>query len=172
MLHDAVGIERGHMTTIHSYTNDQTCSTSSTRICYRARAAAMSKIPTSTGAAKAVGLVLPELKGKLDGIAIRVPTPNVSLVDLTFVPKRDTSVDEINAGHRRRPPTARSRACSRTERAAGLDRLQPHPALSSTVAMPQTKMIEGKLAACSPGTTTSGASRPACATPPWHMAVL
>ena len=96
VLHDAVGIERGMMTTIHSYTNDQPSLDQMHKDLYRARAAALSMIPTSTGAAKAVGLVLPELKGKLDGMSVRVPTPNVSLVDLKFVARRATSVDEIN----------------------------------------------------------------------------
>ena len=96
VLHDTVGIERGHMTTIHSYTNDQSLLDVFHSDMRRARAAASSMIPTSTGAAKAVGLVLPELAGKLDGVAIRVPTPNVSLVDLTFTPSRSTTVDEIN----------------------------------------------------------------------------
>src|SRR4249920_108112 len=97
VLHDLVGIERGHMTTIHSFTNDQNLLDVFHKDLYRARAATMSMIPTSTGAAKAVGLVLPELKGKLDGVAIRVPTMNVSMVDLTFVPKRDTDAAEITA---------------------------------------------------------------------------
>ncbi len=96
VLHDAVGIERGMMTTIHSYTNDQPSLDQMHKDLYRARAATLSMIPTSTGAAKAVGLVLPELKGKLDGISVRVPTPNVSLVDLKFVSKKATSVQEIN----------------------------------------------------------------------------
>ena len=97
VLNKAVGIKRGFMTTIHSYTGDQpTLDTMHTDL-YRARAAAMSMIPTSTGAAKAVGLVLPELNGKLDGVAIRVPTPNVSVVDLTFEAERDTTVEELNA---------------------------------------------------------------------------
>lgn len=97
VLNDAVGITKGFMTTIHSYTGDQpTLDTMHTDL-YRARAAALSMIPTSTGAAKAVGLVLPELNGKLDGVAIRVPTPNVSVVDLTFEASRDTTVEEINA---------------------------------------------------------------------------
>jgi glyceraldehyde 3-phosphate dehydrogenase len=96
VLNDAVGIERGMMTTIHSYTNDQPTLDQMHKDLYRARAAALSMIPTSTGAAKAVGLVLPELQGKLDGISVRVPTPNVSLVDLKFVARRPTSVDEIN----------------------------------------------------------------------------
>jgi glyceraldehyde 3-phosphate dehydrogenase len=96
VLNDAVGIERGMMTTIHSYTNDQPSLDQMHKDLYRARAAALSMIPTSTGAAKAVGLVLPELKGKLEGVSVRVPTPNVSLVDLKFVAKKATSVQEIN----------------------------------------------------------------------------
>ncbi|WP_071799115.1 type I glyceraldehyde-3-phosphate dehydrogenase [Natronohydrobacter thiooxidans] len=97
VLNDAVGISRGFMTTIHSYTGDQPTLDTMHKDLYRARAAAMSMIPTSTGAAKAVGLVLPELAGKLDGVAIRVPTPNVSVVDLTFEATRDVTVEEINA---------------------------------------------------------------------------
>jgi glyceraldehyde 3-phosphate dehydrogenase len=97
VLNDAVGIEKGFMTTIHSYTNDQPSLDQMHKDLYRARAAAISMIPTTTGAAKAVGLVLPELKGKLDGTAIRVPTPNVSVVDFKFVAKRATTTDEINA---------------------------------------------------------------------------
>jgi len=96
VLNDTVGIKRGLMTTIHSYTGDQPTLDTMHKDLYRARAAAMSMIPTSTGAAKAVGLVLPELAGKLDGTAIRVPTPNVSVVDLTFEANRDTTADEIN----------------------------------------------------------------------------
>jgi glyceraldehyde 3-phosphate dehydrogenase len=97
VLNDVIGIEKGMMTTIHSYTGDQPTLDTMHKDLYRGRAAALSMIPTSTGAAKAVGLVLPELKGKLDGFAIRVPTPNVSVVDLKFIAKRATSVDEINA---------------------------------------------------------------------------
>lgn len=97
VLNDAVGITRGFMTTIHSYTGDQPTLDTRHKDLYRARAAAMSMIPTSTGAARAVGLVLPELNGKLDGVAIRVPTPNVSAVDLTFEAARATTVEEINA---------------------------------------------------------------------------
>ncbi|MCG6114674.1 MAG: type I glyceraldehyde-3-phosphate dehydrogenase [Mesorhizobium sp.] len=96
VLNDAIGIEKGFMTTIHAYTGDQPTLDTMHKDLYRGRAAALSMIPTSTGAAKAVGLVLPELKGKLDGVAIRVPTPNVSVVDLTFETKRATSVEEIN----------------------------------------------------------------------------
>jgi glyceraldehyde 3-phosphate dehydrogenase len=95
-LNEAVGIERGMMTTIHSYTGDQPTLDTMHKDLYRARAAALSMIPTSTGAAKAVGLVLPELNGKLDGFAMRVPTPNVSVVDLKFIARRATSVKEIN----------------------------------------------------------------------------
>ncbi len=96
VLNDAIGIEKGFMTTIHSYTNDQNIVDANHKDLRRARAAAMSMIPTSTGAAKAIGLVLPELKGKLDGGAIRVPTANVSMVDLSFIAKRNTSKDEIH----------------------------------------------------------------------------
>ena len=97
VLHDLVGIEKGMMTTIHSYTNDQPSLDQMHKDLYRGRAAAVSMIPTSTGAAKAVGLVLPELNGKLDGISVRVPTPNVSVVDLKFVSKKKTTPEEINA---------------------------------------------------------------------------
>ena len=97
VLHKAIGIEKGMMTTVHSYTGDQPTLDTMHKDLYRARAAALSMIPTSTGAAKAVGLVLPELNGKLDGFAMRVPTPNVSVVDLKFIAKRATSRDEINA---------------------------------------------------------------------------
>lgn len=97
VLNDHIGIDKGFMTTIHSYTNDQNIIDSTHKDLRRARAAAMSLVPTSTGAAKAIGLVLPELDGKLDGVAIRVPTPNVSLVDLTFESRVDCSADEINS---------------------------------------------------------------------------
>ena len=97
VLNDAIGITKGFMTTIHSYTGDQPTLDTMHKDLYRARAAALSMIPTSTGAAKAVGLVLPELNGKLDGVAIRVPTPNVSVVDLTFESARPTTVEEVNA---------------------------------------------------------------------------
>jgi glyceraldehyde 3-phosphate dehydrogenase len=96
VMNELVGLEKGMMTTIHSYTGDQPTLDTMHKDLYRGRAAALSQIPTSTGAAKAIGLVLPELKGKLDGISIRVPTPNVSLVDLKFVAKRATTVQEVN----------------------------------------------------------------------------
>ncbi|HET6160497.1 MAG TPA: type I glyceraldehyde-3-phosphate dehydrogenase [Dongiaceae bacterium] len=97
VLHSAFGIERGYMTTIHSYTGDQPTLDTLHKDLYRARAAAQNLIPTTTGAAKAVGLVLPDLKGKLDGTSIRVPTPNVSLVDFKFVPKKTVTKEAINA---------------------------------------------------------------------------
>jgi glyceraldehyde 3-phosphate dehydrogenase (phosphorylating) len=101
VLNDALGIEKGFMTTIHSYTNDQPSLDQMHKDLYRARAAALSMIPTSTGAAKAVGLVLPELNGKLDGTSIRVPTPNVSVIDFKFIAKRATTKDEVNDAIRR-----------------------------------------------------------------------
>ena len=97
VLNDAFGIEKGFMTTVHAYTGDQPTLDTMHKDLYRARAAAMSMIPTSTGAAKAVGLVLPELKGKLDGVSIRVPTPNVSVIDLKIVSRKSVTVDEVNA---------------------------------------------------------------------------
>ncbi len=100
VLNNAIGIDKGFMTTIHSYTGDQPTLDTMHKDLYRARAAALSMIPTSTGAAKAVGLVMPELNGKLDGVAIRVPTPNVSVVDFKFIAARATSVEEINAAIR------------------------------------------------------------------------
>jgi glyceraldehyde 3-phosphate dehydrogenase len=96
VLHEAIGIEKGMMTTIHSYTGDQPTLDTMHKDLYRGRAAALSMIPTSTGAAKAVGLVMPDLNGKLDGISVRVPTPNVSLVDFKFIAKRETTAKEIN----------------------------------------------------------------------------
>ena len=109
VLHKAIGIEHGYMTTIHSYTGDQPVLDTLHKDLYRARAAALSMIPTTTGAAKAVGQVLPELKGKLDGSSIRVPTPNVSMIDFKFVPKRATTVDEVNKSRSRRRPAATAR---------------------------------------------------------------
>lgn len=97
ILNDNIGIEKGFMTSIHAYTNDQNIVDNAHKDLRRARACAMSMVPTSTGAAKAIGLVLPELKGKLDGVAIRVPTPNVSMVDLNFIAKRKTSIEEVNS---------------------------------------------------------------------------
>ena len=129
VLNDLCGIKSGFMTTIHAYTNDQNVLDQAHKDMRRARAAALNMIPTSTGAAAAVGLVLPELKGKLDGTAIRVPTPNVSVVDLKFIPGRETSVgrDQQGNGARRRPGAQGHPR--RHQRAAGVDRLQPRPAL-------------------------------------------
>jgi glyceraldehyde 3-phosphate dehydrogenase len=127
VLNDAIGIEKGMMTTIHSYTGDQPTLDTMHKDLYRARAAAMSMIPTSTGAAKAVGLVLPELNGKLDGVAIRVPTPNVSVVDLKFIAKRDTSVEEINKAIRAAADGPLKGILGYTDEKR-LDRLQPRPA--------------------------------------------
>src|SRR3954471_23073425 len=101
VLHDSIGIDHGFMTTIHSYTNDQPSLDQMHKDLYRARAAAVSMIPTSTGAAKAVGLVLPDLNGKLDGVSIRVPTPNVSVIDFKVVTKRNTDVKEVNEAMKR-----------------------------------------------------------------------
>jgi len=101
VLNDAIGIEKGFMTTIHSYTGDQPTLDTMHKDLYRARAAALSMIPTTTGAAKAIGLVLPELAGKLDGSSIRVPTPNVSVIDLKFVASRATTIEEIKEAVRR-----------------------------------------------------------------------
>jgi glyceraldehyde 3-phosphate dehydrogenase len=144
VLHDTVGIVRGHMTTIHSYTNDQHLLDVFHKDLYRARAAAVSMIPTSTGAAKAVGLVLPELKGKLDGVAIRVPTPNVSMVDLTFVPGRDTSVEELNGALKAAAAGPLKGILDVTTDALVSIDLNHQPA-SSTVDLVATKVIEGKL---------------------------
>jgi hypothetical protein len=127
VLNDAVGIEHGFMTTIHAYTGDQPTLDTMHKDLYRARAAALSMIPTSTGAAKAVGLVLPELKGKLDGVSIRVPTPNVSVVDFKFVAKRDRRTRSTSDQARRR--TAAQGHPRLHRRAERLDRLQPRPAL-------------------------------------------
>ncbi len=144
VLHSAIGITRGFMTTIHSYTGDQPTLDTMHKDLYRARAAALSMIPTSTGAAKAVGLVLPELKGKLDGVAIRVPTPNVSVVDLVFEASRATTVDEVNAA-------IRAAADGRLKGILGYTD-QPnvssdfnHDPHSSVFHMDQTKVMDGTM---------------------------
>ena len=145
VLHDAVGIQQGFMTTIHSYTGDQPVLDTLHKDLHRARAAAMSMIPTSTGAARAVGEVLPVLKGKLDGTAIRVPTPNVSVVDLKFIAKRDTSVEEINAAIKSaaRVKPLKGILCTTNEPLVSID-FNHNPA-SSTFDLSQTHVIEGKL---------------------------
>ena len=125
VLHDAIGIEKGFMTTIHSYTGDQPTLDTLHKDLYRARAAALNIIPTSTGAAKAVGLVLPELNGKLDGVSLRVPTPNVSVVDFKFVAKRETSEEEINEAIRSAAAQRLKGILGFTDEQARLLRLQP-----------------------------------------------
>jgi glyceraldehyde 3-phosphate dehydrogenase len=144
VLNDAIGIDRGFMTTIHSYTGDQPTLDTMHKDLYRARAAALSMIPTSTGAAKAVGLVLPELKGRLDGVAIRVPTPNVSVVDLTFEAKRDTSVEEINAAIKTAADGTLKGILGYTEEQLVSTDFN-HDPHSSIFHMDQTKVMEGKL---------------------------
>jgi glyceraldehyde 3-phosphate dehydrogenase len=145
VLNDTIGIERGLMTTIHSYTNDQKILDQIHSDMRRSRAAAMSMIPTTTGAARAVGEVLPELKGKLDGSAVRVPTPNVSLVDLTFTPKRDTTVDEVNGFLKAAAESGPLAGILDyvTEPLVSID-FNHNPA-SSTVDSLETAVLEGKL---------------------------
>jgi glyceraldehyde 3-phosphate dehydrogenase len=145
VLNDALGIERGLMTTIHAYTNDQKILDQIHPDLRRARAAAMSMIPTTTGAARAVGEVLPELKGKLDGSAIRVPVPDVSLIDLTFTPKRDTSRDEVNQILKAASQTPRLKGILdyTDEPLVSIDLM--HTSASSTVDSLETAVIEGKL---------------------------
>ncbi|MDP1617246.1 type I glyceraldehyde-3-phosphate dehydrogenase [Phenylobacterium sp.] len=144
VIHDLCGIERGYMTTIHSYTGDQPTLDTMHKDLYRGRAAAMSMIPTSTGAAKAVGLVLPELAGKLDGSSIRVPTPNVSVVDLKFVPGRKVTKDEINAALQAAADGAMKGVLETSnDPLVSID--LNHIAASSTAALPQTQVIEGQL---------------------------
>ena len=129
VLNDAVGIETGFMTTIHAYTGDQPTLDTMHKDLYRGRAAALSMIPTSTGAAKAIGLVLPELKGKLDGVAIRVPTPNVSVIDLKIVAKKATTKEEINDAVKRAAEQQLKGILAYTNDPQRLDRFQPRPAL-------------------------------------------
>ncbi|MEP7129995.1 MAG: type I glyceraldehyde-3-phosphate dehydrogenase [Sphingomicrobium sp.] len=145
VLNDTIGIERGLMTTIHAYTNDQKILDQIHPDLRRARAAAMSMIPTTTGAARAVGEVLPELKGKLDGSAIRVPVPDVSLVDLTFTPKRDTTRDEVNQILKAASETGRLKGILdyTDEPVVSIDLM--HTSASSTVDSLETAVIEGKL---------------------------
>jgi glyceraldehyde 3-phosphate dehydrogenase len=144
VLNDAVGIEKGFMTTIHSYTNDQPSLDQMHKDLYRARAAALSMIPTSTGAAKAVGLVLPELNGKLDGVSIRVPTPNVSVIDFKFVAKKATTKDEINDAVKRAAEQQLKGVLAYTDQPnVSIDfNHDPH---SSTFHMDQTKVMDGTL---------------------------
>ena len=170
VLNDAVGIDKGFMTTIHSYTGDQPTLDTMHKDLYRARAAALSMIPTSTGAAKAVGLVLPELNGKLDGSSIRVPTPNVSVVDFKFVAKK-----RDHQGRDQRRDQARRRAAAQGHprlhrRAERLDRLQPRSAFLDLPHGPDQGDGRHASCGCCPGTTTNGASPTAWPTPPWRWA--
>src|SRR3984893_15148994 len=144
VLTDAVGIDKGFMTTIHAYTNDQPTLDQVHKDLYRARAAAINMIPTSTGAAKAVGSVLPELAGKLDGHAIRVPTPNVSVIDFKFIAKRATSKDEINAAVRRAAEQQLKGILGYTE-VPNVSSDFNHDAHSSVFAIDQTKVMDGTL---------------------------
>ncbi|WP_378947708.1 type I glyceraldehyde-3-phosphate dehydrogenase [Mesorhizobium sp. ANAO-SY3R2] len=144
VLNDAFGIEKGFMTTIHAYTGDQPTLDTMHKDLYRARAAAMSMIPTSTGAAKAVGLVLPELKGKLDGVSIRVPTPNVSVIDFKFVSKKPVTVEEVNAALVAAANGPLKGILAFTDEPLVSIDMNHNPA-SSTFALDQTKVIEGNL---------------------------
>jgi glyceraldehyde 3-phosphate dehydrogenase len=144
VLNDTVGIETGFMTTIHAYTGDQPTLDTMHKDLYRGRAAALSMIPTSTGAAKAIGLVLPELKGKLDGVAIRVPTPNVSVVDLKIVAKKTTTVEEINDAMKRASEQQLKGILAYTD-APNVSIDFNHDPHSSTVHMDQTKVMNGTL---------------------------
>jgi glyceraldehyde 3-phosphate dehydrogenase len=144
VLNNAIGIEKGFMTTIHSYTGDQPTLDTMHKDLYRARAAALSMIPTSTGAAKAVGLVLPELNGKLDGVAIRVPTPNVSVVDFKFIARKSTSVEEINAAIEEAAdgPLKGILGYTKEKNVSSDFNHDPH---SSIFHMDQTKVMDGSL---------------------------
>ncbi len=143
ILNDSVGIEKGFMTTIHAYTGDQPTLDTMHKDLYRARAAAMSMIPTSTGAARALGLVMPELEGVLDGASIRVPTPNVSVVDLTFVAGRDTTVEEINQIAKNAAQSAPLEGVLAYDHEAKVSIDFNHDPHSSSFASNQTKVIGG-----------------------------
>jgi glyceraldehyde 3-phosphate dehydrogenase len=145
VLNDAVGIKKGFMTTIHSYTGDQPTLDTMHKDLYRARAAALNMIPTSTGAAKAVGLVLPALNGKLDGVSIRVPTPNVSVVDLTFESKKKTTVEAVNAAIKaaaKKGPLKGILGFTEEPLVSGDFNHDPH---SSVFHMDQTKVMDGNM---------------------------
>ncbi|MES2434602.1 MAG: type I glyceraldehyde-3-phosphate dehydrogenase [Pseudomonadota bacterium] len=143
VLNKLIGIEKGMMTTIHSYTGDQPTLDTMHKDLYRGRAAALSMIPTSTGAAKAVGLVLPDLKGRLDGFAIRVPTPNVSVVDLKFIAKRATSVEEINAAIKEAATSGPLKGILGYTEFKNVSSDFNHDPHSSVFHMDQTKVMDG-----------------------------
>jgi glyceraldehyde 3-phosphate dehydrogenase len=142
VMNEAFGIDKGFMTTVHSYTNDQPSLDQMHKDLYRARAAALSMIPTSTGAAKAVGLVLPELNGKLDGVSIRVPTPNVSVIDFKFIARKATTKDEVNAAVRAAADGPMKGVLGYTL-APNVSIDFNHDPLSSTFALDQTKVMDG-----------------------------
>lgn len=144
VLHDAIGIDHGMMTTIHSYTGDQPTLDTLHKDLYRARAAALNMIPTSTGAAKAIGLVIPDLKGKLDGVSIRVPTPNVSVVDLKVIAKRETSANEINEAMKRASSQELKGILGTTDQ-PNVSSDFNHDSHSSTLHIDQTKVQNGTL---------------------------
>ena len=144
VLNDVIGIEKGMMTTIHSYTGDQPTLDTMHKDLYRARAAALSMIPTSTGAAKAIGLVIPELAGKLDGISVRVPTPNVSVVDFKFITRRETTMEEINDAIRSAANGALKGVLGFTD-APNVSIDFNHNPHSSIFHMDQTKVMDGTL---------------------------
>ncbi|MEQ1652066.1 MAG: type I glyceraldehyde-3-phosphate dehydrogenase [Hyphomicrobium sp.] len=145
VLHDLVGIDKGFMTTIHAYTGDQPTLDTLHKDLYRGRAAALSMIPTTTGAAKAVGLVLPELNGRLDGTSIRVPTPNVSVVDFKFISKRETTVAEINAAILKAAASGPLKGVLGTTDQPNVSSDFNHDPHSSIFHLDQTKVMDGKL---------------------------
>jgi glyceraldehyde 3-phosphate dehydrogenase len=145
VLLDTVGVERGYMTTVHAYTSDQPTEDTLHHDLYRARAAAVSMIPTSTGAAKAIGLVIPQLAGKLDGGSIRVPTPNVSVIDLKVVPGRNTSKDEVNAAFKAAASAGPLRGILAVTEDPLVSVDMNHVAASSTAALPLTQVVDGGL---------------------------
>jgi glyceraldehyde 3-phosphate dehydrogenase len=145
VLHDTFGIVHGFMTTIHSYTGDQPTLDTMHKDLYRARAAALSMIPTSTGAAKAIGLVIPDLKGKLDGTSIRVPTPNVSAVDFKFVPRKKASIEKVNEAILKASRRGPLKGILEVTEEPLVSSDFNHNQASSTVALDQTKVIDEKL---------------------------
>ena len=145
VLNDSIGLKRGFMTTIHSYTGDQPTLDTMHKDLYRARSAALNMIPTTTGAARAVGLVMPDLVGKLDGVSIRVPTPNVSCVDLTFEASRDTTINEINAAFEAAAAEGTLKGVLGTTNEPLVSMDFNHDSRSSIVALDQTKVMEGTM---------------------------
>ena len=145
VLNASIGLKRGFMTTIHSYTGDQPTLDTMHKDLYRARSAALNMIPTTTGAARAVGLVMPDLLGKLDGVSIRVPTPNVSCVDLTFEASRDTTINEINAAFEAAAAEGTLKGVLGTTNEPLVSMDFNHDSRSSIVALDQTKVMEGTM---------------------------